>query len=131
MNRAGLALRVAMLLASATPAAATGGIACSSTDDVATAEIAIGHVPGLAVVGATILVGDRQWGMNLSGEQALTVGQAFATGGHYWIDFADGNVSEIVAEIRLHRADESVDTAFGGTLRMPGVGAWTMVCSEG
>ena len=131
MSQARLACAVAALLAGATPAAATGGIACSSIDDAATVEIAIGHVPGLAVVGATILVGERRWGMNLSGEQALTVSQAFATEGHYWIDFADGIVNEIVAELRLHRVDEGMDIGFGGTMRMPGIGAWTLACSEG
>jgi hypothetical protein len=125
------AFPVVMLLAAATPAAATGGIACSSHDDAASVEITIGHVPGLAVVGAVIFVGDRSWAMNQSGEQALTVSQAFTTGGHYWLDFADEIVSETVAEIRLHRVDEGMDIGFGGTLRMPGIGAWTLICSEG
>lgn len=120
-----------LLIATATPAAATGGITCSSPDDAASVEITIGHVPGLAVVGASIGVGERNWAINLSGEQALTVSQAFTTGGHYWIDFADEIVNEIVAELRLHRVDEGSDIGFGGTMRMPGVGAWTLACSEG
>ncbi|MEX0953592.1 MAG: hypothetical protein WDZ83_00085 [Rhizobiaceae bacterium] len=131
LSRALLVFAVALLLAAAAPAAATGGIACSSPDDAASVEIAIGHVPGLAVVGARIGVGDRDWAMNLGGAQALTVSQAFASDGHYWIDFADEIVNEIVAELRLHRVDEGMDTGFGGTMRMPGIGAWTLVCSEG
>ena len=126
-----LALFSAALLTQAVPAWATGGIACSSPDDAASIEVTIGHVPGLAVVGARIDVGDRFWAMSASGDQALAVGQAFASGGHYWIDFTDGNINEIVAELRLVRVDEGADTGFGGTMRMPGIGAWTLICFEG
>jgi hypothetical protein len=131
MGIARLAIPVTLLIAGVLPAGATGGISCVSPDDAASVEIIIGHVPGLAIVGARIDVGDRHWAMNASGEQALAVGQAFSSAGHYWIDFTDGNINEIVAELRLHRADEGADTGFGGTMRMSGVGAWTLVCSEG
>ncbi len=131
MNAARFAASIAMLMAGVAPAAATGGIACASPDDVASVEITIGHVPGLAIVGARIDVGERFWAMNGDGEQALTVSQAFTSGGHYLIDFADGIVNDVVAELRLHRVDEGMDTGFGGTMRMPDVGAWTLVCFEG
>ena len=120
-----------MALLGAVPANATGGIACSSPDDVASVEVTIGHVPGLAVVGARIDVGDRYWAMSETGDKALTVSQAFGSGGHYWIDFADEIVNRTVAELRLHRSDEGDDTGFGGTMRMPDIGAWTLICFEG
>ncbi|WP_127523621.1 hypothetical protein [Mesorhizobium sp. Z1-4] len=120
-----------MALLCAVPAHATGGIACSSPDDVASVEITVGRVPGMAVVGARIDVGDRYWAMSETGDKALTVSQAFATGGHYWIDFTDEIVNRVVAELRLHRVDEGDDTGFGGTMRMPDFGAWTLICFEG
>ncbi|MBO6719737.1 MAG: hypothetical protein JJ913_17420 [Rhizobiaceae bacterium] len=131
MASARFLLVASLFLAGVMPAGATGGISCSAPDDAAIVEITIGHVPGLAIVGARIDIGDRSWAMNLPGGQAIAVGQAFASDGHYWIDFVDEAVIETVAELRLHRVDEGLDTGFGGTMRMPGIGAWTLLCFEG
>ncbi len=51
-----------------------------------------------------------------------------------WIDVTDENVNAIIARLRLFKASVEGDgiedsIATGGTLQMPGIGAWAVRCS--
>lgn len=113
----------------ASPASATGSIACTSPDeDSVSVELTIGSLPVLAVVGAAITAGDERWSTDAQGVAAISVGQAFAEEDRLLIDFTDTNVERVVVEVRLFRAFEEDDAAMAGTLRIPGKGSWPLVC---
>ncbi|MDN2568401.1 hypothetical protein N1F89_19425 [Aquibium sp. A9E412] len=129
MRRAArLVLAGLALAATAAPAAATGTISCAAPTASVTAELSIGRVPGLAVVGARITAEGQTWSIEGNKATPIVVAQAFTDGRLYQVDFADANVEAIVAELRLSRADERRDAAMAGTLRLPGLGAWPVVC---
>ena len=126
MSRRGLAVAVAAALAAA-PAGATGTIACSGTD--ASVSLGIGTLPVLAIISARIEAEGDVWTLDGTGAGTpVVVGQAARTERWTVVDFADPNLTEIVAELRLLRATEGHDTAEVGTLRLPGRGVHALVC---
>lgn len=118
-----------MLSLGCPPAFASGTVECASADENARLSLTIGSLPVLAVVGAKIDAGGKSLGLNREGDEAVAVGQAFATDNETRIDFTDPNVERVVAEIRLFSATEGRDMATAGTLKIPGAGAWALVCS--
>ena len=60
---------------------------------------------------------------------AMRVGQAFEDADMIVVDFTDEGVSSIIASLRLFKATEGDSDATGGTLRVPGVGAWAVTCT--
>src|SRR5690554_6411534 len=107
---------------------ATGGIECSDPDGRASISMTIGSLPILAVVGAQISAGDRQWSMGGKDDSAIIAGQAFQAPGEMRVDFTDPNVERVVAELRLFSSSEAKDYALAGTLRIADVGAYPVVC---
>lgn len=91
-------------------------------------ELAIGTVPGLAIVGGLLEAEGQRWGINREDAASITVYQAFATTDQIWVDFADENVNQPIGELRLFRAGEQGDSAMAGTLRIIGIGAWAVAC---
>jgi hypothetical protein len=71
---------------------------------------------------------DRTWSTGGSGDDAISVGQAFRDGERWLIDATDPNIEGIVAEIRLNQAIEEGDVALAGTLKIRGTGAWAVTC---
>ena len=57
-----------------------------------------------------------------------TIGQAVRTEGWTVVDLVDPNLTAIVAELRLVRASAASATAEAGTLRVPGRGAYALIC---
>ena len=52
--------------------------------------------------------------------------------GSILIDVRTDDMGAVVAELRVFKAREGDEpTALGGTLRMPGVGAWSVACDGG
>lgn len=92
----------------------------------------IGTAGGLAIVGAALRAGESAWVTDPAyGEGAIfTIGQHFADETELKADFFDENINEKLAELRLVRAQEGHDVAQAGTLRVIGVGAWTVSCEE-
>ena len=111
------------------PAAATASISCVAPDGGASIELALGNVQGLAVVGALIEAGGKTLSMGREGAATVSVSQAFAGEDAIRIDFVDPNAVAVAAEIRLFRAAEGADSILAGTLRLPGSGAWPLVCT--
>ena len=67
------------------------------------------------------------------GEGTLIVrGQAFEDDKTVLIDVMSEGMGAVVAELRVFKAMEGdAPTAMGGTLRIPGVGAWAVSCDGG
>lgn len=129
MRRRGLALALGAALVAA-PVGATGTIACSGPG--ASVSLGIGTLPVLAIISARIEAGGDLWTLEGAGEGTpVVVGQAARTERWTVVDFADPNLTGIVAELRLLRATEGHDTAEVGTLRLPGRGGVHALVCEG
>lgn len=106
-------------------AQATGSVTCISHDGEADVRFGLGSVPVMAVISAQITAPD----VSLSTEDGtIGVANGFADAESMRIDFTDDIVNEIVARLRLFRADEQGDYAMAGTLQIAGHGAYAMIC---
>lgn len=111
------------------PASATGSIGCEGAgDDDVSIELTIGSLPVLAVLGASIRVGDDFWSTGDDTANRIAVGQAFSEERRVLVDFVDPNFETVLARLRLVSADEGKDQALAGTLAVSGRGAWPVVC---
>jgi hypothetical protein len=116
--------------ATAAPALATEWINCSDAGGAASFDVLVGSLDVLSVAGMTITAGERVWASDPAygpGDPA-SVGQAFEDAETIRIDAVDADFAKI-AELRLFKASEGDFVATGGTLRMPGIGAWAVSCS--
>ena len=93
-------------LALAAPAAASGGIWCEG--EGASAEIATGRLPVLAVIGAHAEAGGVAYttGPERGEGTPFVVGQAFGDDDAIMIDFVDPNFETILVSFRLTYADD-------------------------
>jgi hypothetical protein len=118
----------AMLLA--TPVLATEWVNCAAPDGAATFDFLTGTVDVLAVVGLNMTVGEQVWANSAAygpGEP-VSIGQAFEDADTIRIDVVDENVTAIVARLRLFKAAMDGAPVYGGTLDIPGHGAWPVTC---
>lgn len=128
MARSCAVLSALVLIAGISPASATGTVDCEAVDGAASLSLTIGSLPVMAVVHMEVTAGDRTWSTGGSGDDAISIGQAFLDGGRWLIDATDPNVEGVVAEVRLNQAIEEADVALGGTLKIIGTGAWAVTC---
>lgn len=113
------------------PALAGEGMMCSG-EGVETHFPMAGGV-GFNLLGATIDVGGEvvfATDPSLGGTE-IGVAAAFSGNHRIAIDFADANYEQIVAEVRLFWTEEESDPVYGGTLKIPGKGAWAISCGWG
>jgi len=118
--------------AMASPAMATEWIYCGNDDGTATVGLLAGAVEFLSISAVTLQVGEASWASGPSyGDGApVTVGQAFEDHDMLLIDLYDDNVANLVAQLRVFRAEEGdADVVYGGVLRVPGHGAWVVSCA--
>lgn len=122
----------ALVAGCASPASATEWLNCSDTGGAASIDLLLGAMEVAAVVGMTISVGDQVWASHVEygpGEP-VTVGQAFASPDRLLVDAMDEAMIAKVAELRLFKASEGDGPeVYAGTLRLPGHGAWGVICS--
>lgn len=129
MRRAAAALVLSCGLAG--PSVATEWVNCAAPDGAASIDYLAGTLDVLSVVGLTITVGDKVWASDVAygpGEP-VAVGQAFETADGVYIDAMNPDLSARIAELRLFKASEGDFVAYGGTLRLPGLGAYAVNCS--
>lgn len=122
-----LILALALL---ATPAAATEWIACASADGGASFDYLAGDGTGvLQIADLTISAGERVWASNPANGPGdpVSVGQAFEDESSVRIDAMDKDFA-LIAQLRLFKASEADQAVKGGTLRIPGMGVWTVSC---
>ena len=72
--------------------------------------------------------GDKNWSTTPGEGIAISRSQAFETDTMLLADVKTEDLSELVAELRVFRAAEGDDYVYGGTLRIPGVGVWSVDC---
>jgi hypothetical protein len=123
-----LALLVVLMLVSAMPARATEWVICTDKGGKASFSVLLGAMDVIAVNDIKIEVGDKHWSTTAGESTLISHGQAFETPDQMWIDVTDGDMATVVAQLRLSKASEGDDVVSGGTLRMPGVGAWAVAC---
>lgn len=124
-----------VLFGLALPAQATEWLDCSGGEDVSI-RVLLGAMDVIAVTTIEIEVKDRKWATaGGDGVIFITTGQAFETPDQMWLDVTDEDVNLVVARLRLFKAFEDgaegvePSDAKGGTLQMPGIGAWAVSCS--
>jgi hypothetical protein len=126
-----------LLTATALPARATEWLDCGDAENTVNFRVLLGMMDVIAVNNIEIEVKGKKWSTTpADGVTTVTKGQAFETPDQMWIDVTDENVNAIVAKLRLFKvseivegSDDGVFDATGGTLQMPGVGAWAVRCS--
>jgi hypothetical protein len=126
-----LAVIVMLGALTASPASATEWVSCASPGGEASFDYLAGTLDVLSVVGLNISVGERVWASDVAygPGDPVVVGQAFEDAQTVRIDAVDEAVSTIIASLRLFKADQDGATAYGGTLSIPGHGAWPVACS--
>ncbi|SMO74564.1 hypothetical protein [Ruegeria faecimaris] len=119
-----------LALLSATSAFATVGLYCEAPDGSgAVFDVGLGTVPGLAVVSATIHADGKHWSLTeVDGAIPIIVAQGADVDMRTVIDFADPEYSRIVASVRLITAVEGDESVTVGTLTIPEIGAFPLVC---
>jgi hypothetical protein len=115
----------------ATPSLATEWVNCASPDGGASFDFLVGTTDVLAIAGMTVTVGEKVWATDpaYGPGEPTSVGQAFETDTMVLIDAVDPAVTTKIAELRLFKAAEADLQAYGGTLRIPGHGAWAVSCT--
>lgn len=123
---------VTFAAAPVSPALATEWLSCADGDGAASIDVLLGAMDVIAVAGLTISVGGRVWASHVEygpGEPVV-VGQAFETSDMLLLDAMDENMIAVIAQLRLFKAeDEQQLPVYGGTLRIPGEGAWAVRCT--
>jgi hypothetical protein len=125
------AIAVIGLCGLATPSLATEWVNCAAPDGAATFDFLVGSVDVLAIAGLNISTGEKVWASSAAygPGDPVVVGQAFETGQMILIDAVDEGMTAKIAELRLFKAEEGDAFVYGGTLRIPGHGAWSVSCS--
>ena len=123
-----LAAILGLMILTSVPARATEWLICSDGDKVSF-SVLLGAMDVIAVNDIKIEAGGKMWSTTPGEGTLVTKGQAFETADQMWIDVTDETVAAIVAQLRLFKASEGEDAVSGGTLRMPGVGAWAVSCT--
>lgn len=123
------ALAVLGVLA-ASPALATEWVSCADAGGQASFDYLAGDGTGvLSIAAVTITAGERVWASDPANgpSDPVSVGQAFENDASISVDAMDADFVK-VAELRLFKASEGESLVYGGTLRIPGLGAWAVSC---
>lgn len=115
----------------ATPSPATEWVNCVAPGGEATFDFLVGSVDFLAIAGLNISVGEQVWASSAAygPGDPVAIGQAYESGDMILIDAVDDAMGVRIAELRLFKASEGDASVFGGTLRIPGHGAWAVSCT--
>ena len=112
------------------PAHATEWISCSDSGGLASFDYLAGDGTGvLSIAAVTITAGERVWASDPANGPGdpVSVGQQFEDYTTIVVDAMDADFVKI-AELRLFKASEGYALIYGGTLRIPGLGAWAVSC---
>jgi hypothetical protein len=113
----------------ASPAAATEWMYCNDVTNTVTVGLLLGHLETLNVSGIILSNGDRVWASSAAygpGEE-VSMGQGYEDNDLMAVDLMDKDYAKL-AELRLLKAVEGDMYVAAGTLRLPGQGAWAVIC---
>ena len=115
----------------APPSLATEWVNCVAPDGAATFDFLVGSVDFLSIAGLNISTGEKVWASSAAygPGDPVVVGQAFESAETIVIDAVDESMAAKVAELRLFKTTEADAMVYGGTLRIPGYGAWAVSCT--
>jgi hypothetical protein len=119
-----------ILVAAATPAAATEWVHCSDAGGAASFDYLAGDGVGvLAISALTVTAGQKVWASDPANGPGdpVSVGQGFEDADTVRIDAMDKDFYKI-AELRLFKATEGDAYISAGTLRIAGMGVWAVSC---
>lgn len=121
------------LLCLSGPAHATGEIFCEAMDGSnASIDIAVGHVPVLAVLGATATDGTDTWSTReIENARPMILGQGFMDDRQVLVDFTDPNVEGVIVSLRLVHMSGEKSFAEAGVLSIEGSGVFPVQCING
>jgi hypothetical protein len=125
----------AILTGLSAPASATEWVICSGGEGHVSFDVLLGLMDVIAIDTVKIEINGKTWSNKPeAGTIKVEIGQAFETADQMWIDVVEDGMGSIIAKLRLfsaHEDGEGVEAtdAMGGTLQMPGVGAWAVTCS--
>lgn len=113
------------------PAFATEWVNCADAQGGASFDLLLGRVDVISIAGMTITVGEQVWASDVAygPGDPVVVGQAFETPDMIFVDVVHPGVTTKIAELRLFKTSEGDAFVYGGTLRVPGHGAWAVSCS--
>ncbi|MEP1354317.1 MAG: hypothetical protein ABJX32_19615 [Tateyamaria sp.] len=115
---------------SASPSLATFVVSCEAPDgsDAAVA-FGFGSTPGLAIFSATIHADGTDWSMTeAEGAMPIVLAQGASEGRYTLLDFADPDHNRVIASVRLISAAEGDGQITVGTLKIPDVGVFPLIC---
>jgi hypothetical protein len=121
-----------LLMASGSPAFATGEILCSSADESVSIYLGVSSAETLNILRATISAGEQKWSTDTSVEPGdpLAIGQAYGNDGQLFVDFVSEPAGPIIGRLKVVDGREGEFSASGGVLTMKDKGAWVVDCSE-
>ena len=121
---------IAAALMLATPAFATEWVYCGDAAEEASVGLLLGGVEFSSIVAITLEAGDAQWSSaEVYGPGApIAAALAYIGDDQIIVDFSDEESLETIAELRVYIAEDGEDYVQGGTLRVPGHGAWVVSC---
>lgn len=124
------ALLAATLACAAWPAQATGELSCGG--EGVGIDLLVGHMDMLSIARAVISIGDQTWSSTPESYPGtpITVGQGFEDDRMMAVDFTDENVNEIIARLRIVKAEEGDSRVAGGVFTFKGKGAFVVDCSD-
>ncbi|PSM19957.1 hypothetical protein [Nitratireductor sp. StC3] len=128
--KTGAAALALLAAATATPAVASGGIAC--TGDGVAVDLSVGRLAVISVLRATVRIGDTVWSTDpeIVPGTPIAVGQAFEDESRLLVDFTDEAVNAIVGRLRVFFLTEGDGYAAGGVVSFKDEGAFVVDCSE-
>lgn len=125
-----LAAAAAIVCGLASPALATEWVNCGDgSGEASFAYLAGAGLGVIQIAGMTITAGEQVWATDpaYGPGDPVQVGQAYEDEQIVLIDAVDPEFVP-VAQLRLTKASEGDSYASGGTLRIPGYGAWAVTC---
>lgn len=124
-------LTTALLAIAAQPARATEWLDCTSFDFNQRIQLLAGGVDFHQFSAVTLYVNGADWSTSPEAQpgQPLDIGQAFWDGKTLLVDLIDPAAQSVLAELRVFATSEGADDVKGGVLRVPGTGAWVVVCT--
>lgn len=123
------ALSFTLLAGLSSPAFATEWVSCVDPSGAASFDYLVGsgYVPAISSI--TISVGEKVWASDVANGPGdpVELGQSFQGNGMVFVDAV--NDGALIAQLRLFVVDAPDLPVYGGTLSIPGVGAWNVSCT--
>ncbi|MBK8458098.1 MAG: hypothetical protein IPL47_14130 [Phyllobacteriaceae bacterium] len=106
------AAAIAMCLASAGPAAATGDIYCHNDEADVGVSLLVSRSEALTILRSIVTIGEESWSSDpgVQEGQPIAVGQGFENDGRLLVDYVAEPAGAIIARLRAFSANEGDST---------------------